>query len=79
MGHPGRKARRDVKRGEDWVIIYNLKHKRPLMYFDRTKGGDIGWPDSTSWGTTIVSGGRHIPIEEVVKPLLMPGVPGSNR
>lgn len=21
----------------------------PLIYFDRTKGGDIGWPDSKTW------------------------------
>jgi hypothetical protein len=75
----GKKPGEPVKRGVDWVVIYNLKHKQPLIYFDRTAGGDIGWPDSTRWGTTIVSGGRHIQIEEVVKPLLMPGVPGSNR
>ena len=41
------------------VILYNLKHKMPLMYFDRTRGGDIGWPDSSKWRndvTGVVSG-----------------------
>ena len=49
-GQPGT----PVKRGQDWVIIFNLKHRQPLMYFDRTVGGDIGWPDSRRWG---LSGG----------------------
>jgi hypothetical protein len=44
-GTPGQ----PVQRGKDWVIIYNLKNKQPLIYFDRTVGGDIGWPDSKTW------------------------------
>jgi len=67
----GGKPGEPVKRGEDWVIIYNLKHKRPLMYFDRTAGGDIGWPDSTRWGTgTITNPNRGE--SDAVKALLAP-------
>jgi len=45
----GRTSGTEVGRGQDVVILYNLKNKMPLMRFDRTKGGDIGWPDSTKW------------------------------
>jgi len=44
-GTPGTR----VRRGQDRVILYNLKHKMPMMYVDRTKGGHIGWPDSSKW------------------------------
>ena len=44
-GTPGTR----VRRGQDLVILYNLKHKMPMMYVDRTKGGHIGWPDSSKW------------------------------
>ncbi|QEG33769.1 hypothetical protein [Bythopirellula goksoeyrii] len=39
----------EVRRGEDVVILFNLKHRQPMMYFDRTVGGHIGWPDSRTW------------------------------
>ncbi len=68
-GRPGT----DVKRGEEWVIIYNLKHKMPLMYFDRTKGGDIGWPDSTRWGAGSLVLKNNVTMDDAVKALLMPG------
>lgn len=38
-----------VRTGQDKVVIFNLTHQEPLMYFDRTVGGDIGWPDSQTW------------------------------
>ena len=69
-----------VKRGQDLVVIYNLKFKRPLIYFKRTVGGHIGWPGSSTWGTTTISSTKHIAsLREAVKALLMPGVPGSGR
>jgi hypothetical protein len=34
---------------QDWVAIYNEKEKDCLIFFDRTVGGDIGWPTSTTW------------------------------
>jgi hypothetical protein len=36
----------------DRIAIYNLKaseNSLPLIYFDRSAGGDIGWPDSKTW------------------------------
>jgi len=38
-----------VKRGEDLVILFNLKHRQPMIYFNRRVGGNIGWPDSRTW------------------------------
>ena len=49
----GGKVGQPVKKGKDWVIIYNQKHKQPLMYFNRTAGGDIGWPDSKTWRSPV--------------------------
>ncbi len=28
------------------VILYNMKHRQPMIYVYRDKGGHIGWPDS---------------------------------
>ncbi|QEG33765.1 hypothetical protein [Bythopirellula goksoeyrii] len=50
----GRTPGTNVGRGQDVVILYNLKHQMPPMRFDRTKGGDIGWPDSTRWSAKSV-------------------------
>jgi hypothetical protein len=33
----------------DWLAIYNEKAGDCLIYFDRTVGGDIGWPSSQTW------------------------------
>ena len=66
----GGKPGDSVKRGEDFVIIYNLKHKRPLMYFDRTVGGDIGWPDSTRWGTGALILKNNVTMDNAVKTML---------
>ncbi len=49
----GGKHGQPVRRGTDRVMIYNIKHKYPLIMFNRAIGGDIGWPDSSRWG-------RHI-------------------
>ena len=35
-----------VKLGKDKVILYNLKHKQPMIYVVRNGGAHIGWPDS---------------------------------
>ena len=45
----GGKIGQPVRSG-DWLAIYNTVTKQPLIYFDRTVGGDIGWPDSETWG-----------------------------
>jgi hypothetical protein len=44
----GGKIGKQVRSG-DWLAIYNTETKQPLIYFDRTVGGDIGWPDSETW------------------------------
>ena len=41
-GTPGK----TVRLGKDRVILYNLKHKQPMIYVLRNGGGHIGWPDS---------------------------------
>jgi hypothetical protein len=35
---------------DQWLAIYNVKACECLIYFDRTRGGDIGWPSSKTWG-----------------------------
>ncbi len=30
------------------VILYNMKHRLPIIYVSRNKGGHIGWPDRKS-------------------------------
>jgi len=38
-----------VRRGQDLVILYNLRHLMPMMYVNRSRGGDIGFaPDNDS-------------------------------
>ena len=37
----------------DTVAIYNEKDAECLIYFDRTAGGDIGWPSSKTWGAQV--------------------------
>jgi hypothetical protein len=56
----GGTPRTRVGRGQDVVILYNLKHKMPLMHFDRTKGGDIGWPDSSKWTQSTIGAPAYI-------------------
>jgi hypothetical protein len=45
----GGKPGSQVKTG-DYLAIFNTKINECLMYFDRTVGGDIGWPSSKTWG-----------------------------
>jgi hypothetical protein len=33
----------------DWLALYNKRVGDCLIYFDRTVGGDIGWPSSQTW------------------------------
>jgi len=40
---------KDVAVGDNFALL-NTKCKLPLMGFDRTAGGDLGWPDSKTWG-----------------------------
>jgi hypothetical protein len=37
---------------QEWIAIYNSKAENGecLIFFDRTVGGDIGWPSSKTWG-----------------------------
>lgn len=56
----GRTPGEKVRRGQDWVILYNLKHKLPMMYFDRSKGAHIGWPDSKRWAQSIIKNPRYL-------------------
>ena len=55
-GTPGTR----VRRGQDFVILYNLTHQMPMMYFDRTQGGDIGWPDSSKWTQSTIGAPAYI-------------------
>ncbi len=48
----GGKKGQVVKTG-DRLSVYNTVTKQPLIYFDRTVGGDIGWPNSKTWGDQI--------------------------
>lgn len=42
-GKPGTK----VRLGKDRVILYNLEHEQPLVFFNRfSSAGNVGWPDS---------------------------------
>jgi|GEM_PF-6717284 len=39
----------DPVKTHDLVALYNVKCEECLIYFDRTRGGDIGWPTSQTW------------------------------
>ena len=38
-----------VRQGKDWVILFNMTHAEPMLFFKRKRGGNIGWPDSKNW------------------------------
>lgn len=42
-------------RSGDWVAIYNTRNKQPLIHFNQTVGGDIGWPTSQTWTDATLS------------------------
>ena len=44
----GGKTGQEVRSG-DWLALYNQTARDCLIYFDRTVGGDIGWPSSETW------------------------------
>jgi hypothetical protein len=44
----------DAVRTGDLVAIYNVHARECLIHFDRTRGGDIGWPSSKTWGDQIL-------------------------
>jgi hypothetical protein len=50
-GRPGT----TVKRGKDWIILYNLKINQPLIRFDRKSGGGIGFVGETRAGDSQAS------------------------
>ena len=62
-----------IRRGKDWVIIYNIKHEEPLIYFNRTKGGHIGWPDSKKWrserAAKVIADGTKWTVKQLKKEL----------
>jgi hypothetical protein len=72
----GGKPGEHVRRGEDFVVLYNLKYQQPLIYFDRNRGGDIGWPTSRRWGTGNIhdSPQQTAKMRSAARALLMPGV-----
>lgn len=70
-GMPGTVVRRDAR-----VVIYNLTHEEPLIYFDRRVGADIGWRGSSRAGNAKI---RDTPqyakkFRAATRALLMPGV-----
>jgi hypothetical protein len=68
----GGKPGTSVKRGIDHVIIYNLKKKQPLIYFDRRVGGHIGWPNSKSWEKQAYNFlKKNVSMEDVIKVLMI--------
>ncbi|MEH6631632.1 MAG: hypothetical protein V7776_12425 [Halopseudomonas aestusnigri] len=38
-----------VQTGKDWVVLFNMTHAEPMLYFKRGRGANIGWPDSKHW------------------------------
>jgi hypothetical protein len=45
----GGKSGSEVTTGQ-WFALYNTHARECLLEFDRTAGGDIGWPSSQTWG-----------------------------
>lgn len=70
-GMPGTVVRRDAK-----VVIYNLTHKEPLIYFNRRLGGDIGWKGSSRAGSGKIRDTQQYAkkFRAATRALLMPGV-----
>jgi hypothetical protein len=46
----------DAVQSGDMVALYNVHARECLIHFDRTRGGDIGWPSSKTWGDQILDG-----------------------
>jgi hypothetical protein len=45
----GGRSGQEIATGQ-WFAIYNTHARECLLEFDRTAGGDIGWPSSQTWG-----------------------------
>ena len=52
------------------VALYNMKGNECLIYFDRTAGGDIGWPTSQRWEDKLKSLAISLGKEAVKKAVL---------
>ena len=52
---------------QDWVCVFNTMSEggEPLIYFDRTVGGDIGWPSSRTWGQQLKEIGTDLGKEAI--------------
>ena len=57
-----------VKRGVDWIVLYNLKNKQPLIHVNRNVGGRIGFPG----GSTASSQQYRREMDSAVKALMKP-------
>ena len=70
-GMPGTVVRRDAT-----VVIYNLMHKEPRIYFNRRLGGDIGWNVSSRAGAGKIRDRQQDAqkFRAATRALLMPGV-----
>ena len=70
-GMPGTVVRRDAT-----VVIYNLMHKEPRIYFNRRLGGDIGWNVSSRAGAGKIRDTQQDAqkFRSATRALLMPGV-----
>lgn len=50
-----------VRTGE-WLSLFNTRSEggEPLLHFDRTVGGNIGWPSSKTWGAQLKEMGTDL-------------------
>ncbi len=53
-----------------YLAIYNEKAEEFLVFFDRTAGGDIGWPSSQTWGAQLSGELLEYAKKEALKALL---------
>jgi hypothetical protein len=53
-----------------YLAIYNEKAGEFLVFFDRTAGGDIGWPSSQTWGDQLTAELLEYAKKEALKALL---------
>ncbi|MDT0353602.1 hypothetical protein [Pseudonocardia charpentierae] len=63
-GKPGSPVRTGA-----WLSIFNTMSEKtgePLIFFDRTVGGDIGWPSSRTWGQTLREMGTSLAKDVVI-------------
>jgi len=66
----------DAVETQKWVAIVNLEAAvggEPFIYFDRTRGGDIGWPSSSTWGEQL-KGAAWDEVKQMARELLREGL-----